>query len=129
MYTGGEVTTQAQQKTWEDIGFMAVAEPKESSCDFKAYRVWVHGDKLLPSKKKADSLPDFAESLEDAHVYLDGFVKWDGCSNWTFAGELCPPLHFCDKQEAVNIGELLARLYDWAAELIPNWDGPKPGEK
>ena len=31
--------------------------------------------------------------------------------------------HFCDRTEAVRLGELLGRIYDLAKEMMPRWDG------
>jgi hypothetical protein len=54
---------------------------------------------------------------------LDGWIKWDGCSNWTF-GRPVPGsmVHFCGKAEAVGIGDLMRRLYEIAAEWMPAYD-------
>lgn len=46
---------------------------------------------------------------------LTGTIKWDGCSN--FQHGIC--LHFCGRAMAKEFGELLQKLYDVAAELLP----------
>jgi hypothetical protein len=48
-----------------------------------------------------------------------GSIKWDGCSNWHFPYSYYP-LHFCTQGEVREFGELLSKLYDWAAELMPD---------
>ncbi len=39
-----------------------------------------------------------------------GFIKWDGCVNLEMGN---PPmmLHFCEREELVNFGQMLLRLY------------------
>ncbi len=74
---------------------------------------------------------DVHGSSVEFHVYKDdevdhlfsGFVKWDGCSNWDFHSfnervGCTHPLHFCSKEDAIEFGIFLGKLYDWTAELI-----------
>ena len=60
---------------------------------------------------------------DDTDYLFSGYVKWDGCSNWDFqsfnARVGCThPLHFCSKEDAIEFGVFLGKLYDWTAELI-----------
>jgi hypothetical protein len=57
----------------------------------------------------------------DDDPLVKGYVKWDGCSNWDFPLEagVTHPLHFCGRQEIRCFGKMLAELYEWAAELMP----------
>jgi hypothetical protein len=57
----------------------------------------------------------------DDDPLVKGYVKWDGCSNWDFPLEagVTYPLHFCGQQEIRCFGKMLAELYEWAAELMP----------
>jgi len=48
-----------------------------------------------------------------------GYIKWDGCSNWHLHGRNYQ-LHFCSQKDSMDFGVLLSKLYDWAAELMPN---------
>jgi len=52
-------------------------------------------------------------------IEFHGFIKWDGCSNWHVEGNHYQ-FHFCEPQDARNFAELICRLYDWAAELMPD---------
>jgi hypothetical protein len=71
-------------------------------------------------------LGELHENIVDFTVYeegeleplLKGTVKWDGCSDWHF-GRFYYPLYFYNKNQAKEFGLLLAGLYDWAAELMP----------
>jgi len=46
---------------------------------------------------------------------MRGFLKWDGCINIEFYNYV----HFCGKEEAMNLGVLLGYIYDMAAEMMP----------
>ncbi|SRR5260221_9260381 len=65
-----------------------------------------------------DEHDDFTEDPEQAELYLDGAIRFDGCSNVDFKTDSSLK-HFCDRGEAARIGALLARLYDLAAEMMP----------
>ncbi len=120
-----------QVQYYEDIGFLAIlddpmkdehtGEEYDHVAGFKVYQVYKSGGSLVVDKANSQCTPNPTEKLEEAEVFLSGSVKWDGCSNFNL-GE-GGYYHFCSKQEAIDIGVLLGRLYDWAAKLIPNWDG------
>lgn len=61
---------------------------------------------------------------EGDDILFHGGIKWDGCSNWDFSTDdgTTHPLHFCGKGDAKNFGQLLDKLYEVAAELMPNND-------
>jgi hypothetical protein len=58
----------------------------------------------------------------DEDPLMVGYIKWDGCSNWDFPlpQGVTHPLHFCSHLEIKAFGNMLASLYEWAAELMPN---------
>lgn len=53
-------------------------------------------------------------------LYLEGSIKWDGCSNWNFCTDACMK-HFCGQYHAVGIGRLLHRVYDITIEHLPTF--------
>lgn len=53
---------------------------------------------------------------EKAGVYLSAFIKWDGCCDIHFKEH---GHHFCGIKDAGAVGLLLRRLYELAAELMP----------
>jgi len=57
------------------------------------------------------------ECNEETELFLKGYVRSDHCSNWTF-GEPNIMVHFCEKEEAMNVGSLLGRLYEEADNLM-----------
>lgn len=100
-----------------EMPYAASVENYEYHADFKVYRVWQvlePWDGVGFQRKGSDIEPDFVQLVEEAEVFLSGFVKWDGCSNWDF-GE--GSIHFCDVDSAAEIGELFRKLYAWAKEL------------
>lgn len=117
-------------RIWEDIEYFAMLkETAEHWCEFAVYELlWLDDDgRPVGNKAGSTSSPDPASSLEETQVYLHGSIKWDGCSNWLFDEQDSLPgcqsmLHFCGKQSAMNLGVLMERLYEWAAEVIEAWD-------
>lgn len=60
---------------------------------------------------------------DDTDYLFSGYVKRGGCSNWDFQSfnervGCTHPLHFCSKEDAIEFGVFLGKLYDWTAELI-----------
>lgn len=63
---------------------------------------------------------EFDQECEVGDEIMEGFVKWDGCSNWMTDDYA----HFCERQQLLDLGFLLAALWDWAAELMGDkWEG------
>ncbi len=86
--------------------------------NFRVFKVVAWDDAGKPIMYGGSHRP--VESMGEAEVFVDGFIKWDGCSNFEFG----PPgimVHFCDREQAVGLGQLLGWLYDVAAETIPSW--------
>ncbi len=50
--------------------------------------------------------------------FAHGHVKWDGCSNWSFANGSYM-FHSCDRERLAAIGDILAMCFDRSKELIP----------
>jgi hypothetical protein len=55
--------------------------------------------------------PNYGDSL-----VCEGYIKWDGCSNWKFGEGYS--LHFCGIDEAESFAKLLPDLYRWADEIM-----------
>jgi hypothetical protein len=55
----------------------------------------------------------------EAKAFVDGSIKWDGCSNWQI-GKKDYCVHFCGVQMATSIGRLMERLYEIAAAEMPD---------
>lgn len=107
---------------WHDISFAVEMTKQEAWVELKVYEIsgWIEGDTNKPIYPEKDSNgSEQVETLDAAAVYLSGSIKWDGCSNLNFDEQDRVMLHFCSKTSATNIGVLLGRLYELAAELMP----------
>lgn len=60
-----------------------------------------------------DPETDFDKSARD----LDGFIKWDGCSDWHTAGQ-----HFCGPDEVEAWAHLMREAYRIAGAMMPSAD-------
>lgn len=72
---------------------------------------------------KSNATEEEIDDINEAEIYLEGSVKWDGCSNMVFREQERVMLHFCEKKEAQNIGVLMGYIYDMAEELISEYCG------
>jgi hypothetical protein len=105
----------------KEIGFVVTAQPDEAFVEFKAYKVRERVDncpKFEADMKGARGPIEFTTDLEKANVYMDGSVKWDGCSNIRFNEQGVHYMHFCGQKEAENIGKLLSEIYVIAADFL-----------
>lgn len=62
--------------------------------------------------------PDTSDP-EEAEVYLEGAIKWDGCSNWSFAGET--QVHICGPEGVNRLKQLFDQMYVIAQERMPGY--------
>ena len=62
--------------------------------------------------------PDFAMELDGC--LMQGDLKWDGCINLSFGGEML--LHFCGRDHTKVVDQVFAVLYDLGARYIEHWD-------
>ena len=53
---------------------------------------------------------------KDDQKFFSGSIRFDGCSNWHFNGNNC--LHFCGKEDAVKLGNLMELLYKIADKYV-----------
>ena len=71
-------------------------------------------------------------NLEEAQRVLEGYIKWDGCSDFDFYPDHGGNEHFCGKRHAVGLGKLLEFIYDeariimgsekvWDVEMYEGW--------
>lgn len=110
---------------FDDIDFVATAEIEKHSVSFEVYEIvgrYENGD-LLYTRKGATCTPDTVDDLAHAQIYLHGYVKWDGCSNWSIdiAEEIM--LHACDRRGLSRIGEVMARCWDYTKDNLSSFDG------
>jgi hypothetical protein len=81
-----------------------------------AYRIDAVGDNgtwYLPHKQQTNQTPDTTD-VEQAEVFLEMSVKWDGCINTTIQ----PEFHFCEAEDLRQLGELFKYIYTKATVLL-----------
>ena len=64
---------------------------------------------LYNSSDRSGHTTDFDKGM----LFMRGFIKWDGCSNWGFNSTNIM-VHFCGQKEAEQMGELFSYLYNRA---------------
>lgn len=75
-------------------------------------------DKPMLKLKNATNGMDEANSFETASMYMEGHIKWDGCTNYTFPAQNDCMLHECSRKGAKAVAQIWDRLYDLAAERM-----------
>jgi len=95
------------------VEFLIAAENIEYALNFKVYEVegWE-----LPSNKPID-----------LQLYLQGTIKWDGCSHITFGDEgengiTTGYMHLCGGYYFKQHCRLMDALFEYAAKNITMWD-------
>lgn len=63
------------------------------------------------------SMDDPATELKDAERYVEGSVKWDGCSHLWFGDENAY-IHVCGKSDFVKLATTLAAIYERCGQLM-----------
>lgn len=102
------------------LGLTIVAQlgPEGYHVDYRIYQIYSHEPELCWVVRDRDN---FTDDLEKASVFIHGYVKWDGCSNWHF--DICDKvmLHGCEKEDLTRIGTVLGICWDWTREICPHW--------
>lgn len=114
---GDRVTSAIRHYT--DIGYTARVTKNLHLWEFEVFEILSHERQLLWHDNSKIGSPCPVEFLEQAKRFLHGHIRWDGCSNWHFDEQDRVMLHFCDVEQASNIGALFRRLYEWAASEMP----------
>ena len=65
-----------------------------------------------------DTQNDTTTKIEDAEVYMHGWIKWDECSDMHFDDQDCTMIHFCGREHIACFCEMLHRLYDEAGKIM-----------
>ena len=73
------------------------------------------------TKAGADSSMDITEDFDTAERYVDGSVKWDGCSNIEF-GDEAGSIHFCGQRDFQKLVWFMQAVFAMAADKIPKFD-------
>lgn len=117
--------------TFEDLSFTVVAELGENELhvSFKVLDIEGHTEDMQPLYEPQEGAPHNASGYVDttdplhAAPYINGSVKWDGCSNWLFDDQVGGNmLHGCSRRDIQRYGDVLGRCWDMAGEMMgKNW--------
>lgn len=101
-----------------EFGFRVIwSEVNDYFANMEVYRIAVRGEHGLPGFTTLHDLNQFTEDTSEAEVYLDGFIKYDGCTELDMG---CP--HWCGPEDYQKHGDLLKYLYHRAMELMGRQD-------
>ena len=109
----------------------AIGKTNAYYADFEVFEITGHiysekGVEFDPPKPEYPGRRDCNKRVletKKAARMIEGSIKWDGCSNLNlYPDEECMT-HFCGRESATDLGEVLGKMYDLAAEIIPEWDG------
>lgn len=106
-------------KLFEDLKFLVLVTVEDYAATFQVYDL--NEIEKLPDNTYL--LPEEGPDDGDKPTYLNGFVKWDGCSNWMLDRQSDDCMfHACSREDLTRIGEVMARCWDWGKEIIPHWN-------
>lgn len=114
---------------WDDIGMSAVTCSDEYEMSFKLHThmsqdIWQSGKKIadrdfLRKNGNGNSF-DTVIDINDAEVFMSGYIKWDGCANLRFDEQDRGLIHICGEENFEDIAEAVHRLYELARTTITN---------
>lgn len=81
--------------------------------NFTVYEIPSHempGNIPSYNKKGYTGAGEYVEKIEDAEVFIQGFLKWDGCTEWEFIDAS----HFCGWKSAHVLSRIIDALYSTA---------------
>jgi hypothetical protein len=109
-------------REWRDLGYYLIMEEGDNECfaDFKVYKIV--DDKELVFQNKYEDVSFPTTKVEDAEVFVSGSLRWDGCCNFNFDCQDDCMIHTCEREELLNIGVLLSRIWDLGREVISGWN-------
>lgn len=91
-----------------------VTELKPHFINFEVYEVtsWKTDEKSTPC---------------DADLYVEGFIKWDGCSHVWFGEKEEDDsrdgyIHLCGKDSWLKHSKVMMKIYEYGADKIENYD-------
>lgn len=98
-----------------DFGFRVRWEVNSHFTKVWAYEITARNENGFPlfDKVSAWALPDPVENIEDAEIYLRGYIKWDGCSELDQGQP-----HWCGVTGFIKHTKLLKYIHKRAFELM-----------
>lgn len=75
------------------------------------------GPPMMLKKGWKSSPDDCTSNPDEAELFVEGSIKWDGCSDLTIGRD--GYIHSCGREGPQKLGALLERLYDIARDAMP----------
>lgn len=95
----------------------AIEKELPNVVDVQVYECYLTDKGLMNFQKKGSpSSPDYEPNLQQAERYMEGSIRFDGCSNVRFLNT--GYLHFCGNKDAIRIGDIMKQLYAMAADMM-----------
>ncbi len=119
----GEIVASGVDRTEgpRDFAYEVAWEAEQYCMRFKAYLICsipLEGHPGGPSfRRKGSDWMDWTENHAEAQPAVDGWIKWDGCSDITF-----DDTHLCGASSFVQYIRMMAWIHAKAAAVIPHWD-------
>lgn len=123
MSWAGVMGNEAKIINFTDINFTVIATAKEYCVDYLVYEIVAYSPDNDPLWQTKDSnySPNPCSDISNAEVFINGSVKWDGCSNWYFDEQERGMIHGCNKDDLTRIGHVMGLCWDMTSKLCPNW--------
>jgi len=101
---------------WFDIGYTTIITPGDYSVEIEVYK-HVGRVQNYPLYMSEIDINLHVPYLEEAKMFAEGGISWEGCSDWEWNQEDCQ-VHLCNKEEIANMGIMMARVLDVASSHI-----------
>ena len=110
-------------KHFNDPGYSVVITPDEYHVQYDVYEHEGYYEDGMPvfHMKGANTHPSPSTGIDDAEIYMNGDVKWDGCSNWEINENDRCMLHGCNKDDLLNIGKIMGECWDMTKDYCKSW--------
>ena len=114
------LNTDWQEHWFNDIEFfLRIKNSSTVSVDFQVFETRVYDDGNGSSHKfiyvNDDGDIDFTADISKAEPYVEGFIKWDGCSEVDFQRNI----HSCNgRKSLVRLGKLFEEVFSIASSMI-----------
>jgi hypothetical protein len=110
------------EEYYKDLDFALVYEPTEFYVNFKCYEPVYWQDEKPYYEKVGSKNPaeDATTDLSQAQTYIEGSVKWDGCSHFTFGED--GYIHLCGKFFIEKHAAICKKIFYRCGELMNRTD-------
>lgn len=110
---------------WRDILYLAEIQLDHHFLRFRIFNICLGSDDINDTdvwfREKDSAIWEPTKDIENALCMMSGDIRMDGCMNLIFPEQEECMLHFCGRKDAANIGIIINRIYDVAAERLKDW--------